>query len=51
MKTLPIVAMTANAFVEDIDQAKSAGMDEHISKPIDIVQLEAVMQKYLNKKE
>ena len=51
VKTLPIVAMTANAFVEDIDQAKSAGMDEHISKPIDIVQLEAVMQKYLNKKE
>lgn len=30
-----IVAMTANAFVEDIRQAKAAGMNEHISKPVD----------------
>ena len=33
---IPIVAMTANAFTEDRIKAKEAGMDEHISKPIDM---------------
>ena len=32
---MPIVAMTANAFAEDIDHARNAGMNEHIAKPID----------------
>lgn len=35
-KTIPIIAMTANAFVEDIQESKEAGMTEHISKPLDI---------------
>ena len=35
-KTIPIIAMTANAFTEDRIKAKEAGMDEHISKPIDM---------------
>ena len=35
-KTIPIIAMTANAFTEDRLRAKEAGMDEHISKPIDM---------------
>ena len=35
-KTVPIIAMTANAFTEDRIKAKEAGMDEHISKPIDM---------------
>ena len=35
-KTIPIIAMTANAFTEDRIRAKEAGMDEHISKPIDM---------------
>ena len=35
-KTIPIIAMTANAFTEDRIRAKEAGMDEHIAKPIDI---------------
>lgn len=35
-KTIPIFAMTANAFVEDKEKAKEAGMNEHISKPLDI---------------
>ena len=35
-KEIPIIAMTANAFTEDRIKAKEAGMDEHISKPIDM---------------
>ena len=35
-KVIPIIAMTANAFTEDKMRAKEAGMDEHISKPIDM---------------
>ena len=34
-KTIPIIAMTANAFTEDKIRAKEAGMDEHIAKPVD----------------
>ena len=34
-KTIPIIAMTANAFTEDRLRAKEAGMDEHIAKPVD----------------
>ena len=34
-KEVPIIAMTANAFTEDRIRAKEAGMDEHLSKPID----------------
>ena len=33
---IPIIAMTANAFTEDIQAAKDAGMDSHIAKPLDI---------------
>ncbi len=35
-KRIPIIAMTANAFAEDIKKCLEAGMDDHISKPIDI---------------
>ena len=34
-KVIPIIAMTANAFIEDRMRAKEAGMDEHIAKPVD----------------
>jgi len=34
-KQTPIVAMTANAFKEDIERCKACGMNDHISKPID----------------
>ena len=33
--TIPIVAMTANAFDDDIEKSKAAGMDAHLAKPID----------------
>ena len=35
VKEIPIIAMTANAFTDDRLSAKAAGMDEHISKPVD----------------
>ena len=39
LSNIPIIAMTANAFVEDIQAAKDAGMNAHIAKPIDISQM------------
>lgn len=44
---LPIVAMTANAFAEDMIAAHKAGMDEYIAKPIDMEKVTAVMKKFL----
>lgn len=44
---VPILAMTANAFVEDIQAAKAAGMNEHLAKPIDFEALGSVLRKYL----
>lgn len=46
-RTTPIIAMTANAFSEDILRAKQAGMDEHIAKPLDMGKLYEVLRKYL----
>ena len=39
--------MTANAFTEDMEKSKEAGMDEHLSKPVDIAVLERAVRKYL----
>lgn len=44
---LPIVAMTANAFAEDMIAAHKAGMDEYIAKPIDMEKVAAMMKKFL----
>ena len=46
-KTIPILAMTANAFSEDIQDSFTAGMDAHISKPIDIRVLEREMTRFM----
>ena len=46
-RTIPIIAMTANAFSEDILRAKQSGMDEHIAKPLDMKKLYDVLRKYL----
>jgi CheY-like chemotaxis protein len=35
-KEVPIIAMTANAYREDVERAKEAGMNGHLAKPIDI---------------
>ena len=44
-KAIPIIAMTANAFTEDRLRAKEAGMNEHISKPVDVRLLVKVICK------
>jgi len=44
---IPILAMTANAFVEDIQAAKAVGMNEHLAKPIDFETLSSALKKYL----
>lgn len=46
-KKLPIIAMTANAFPEDVEAAKAAGMDEHIAKPLELDRLKEVLMKWL----
>lgn len=46
-KSIPIVAMTANAFVEDIQMSKTAGMNDHLVKPINFDELSRVLKKYL----
>ena len=44
---IPIVAMTANAFAEDIMLAKNAGMNEHMAKPLDINKLNDTLKRWL----
>jgi len=46
-KTIPIVAMTANVFREDIEKCLEVGMDDHIGKPIEVGEFISKMQKYL----
>jgi CheY-like chemotaxis protein len=45
--TIPIIAMTANAFREDIDRCLASGMNDHLAKPIDLTLLIAKLTKYL----
>lgn len=49
--TIPIIAMTANAFTEDKMKSKEAGMNEHISKPINLKQLIKVITVVVSEKE
>ena len=44
---LPIVAMTANAFAEDVQLAKNTGMNGHIAKPLDMNKLNDVLKNWL----
>ncbi len=46
---LPIIALSANAFKEDIDKSLASGMSAHVSKPIDIKELLDVMRKLANR--
>ncbi|MCL2389800.1 MAG: ATP-binding protein [Endomicrobia bacterium] len=46
-KTVPIVALTANAFKEDIDKAKTHGMNDHITKPVELNHLLKILFKYI----
>ncbi|MCL2159430.1 MAG: response regulator, partial [Oscillospiraceae bacterium] len=46
-KSIPIVAMTANVFKEDIESCHAAGMNAHIGKPLDFEEVIATLGKYL----
>jgi CheY-like chemotaxis protein len=46
-KIVPIIAMTANVFKEDVERCHAAGMNDHIGKPLDFNALIAILQKYL----
>jgi two-component system, sensor histidine kinase and response regulator len=47
-KTIPIVAMTANVFREDVERCLKAGMNDHVGKPIDFKEVLEKLNKYLN---
>lgn len=46
-ENIPIVALTANAFMTDIAKANSASMNDHLSKPIEFPKLEEILRRYL----
>ena len=45
---IPIIALTANAFADDAYRARQAGMDEHVTKPLEINRLLEIMHRYLD---
>jgi signal transduction histidine kinase/ActR/RegA family two-component response regulator len=48
-KSIPIIAMTANVFREDVDRFIKAGMNDHLSKPLELSQIYTMLQKYFTK--
>jgi CheY-like chemotaxis protein len=46
-KTVPIIAMTANVFKEDVERCLAAGMNDHIGKPLDFDAVGLILKKYL----
>ena len=46
---VPIIALSANAFEEDIAMAKDAGMNEHLAKPVDMGKMFRVMRRLKNR--
>lgn len=49
--TVPIFALSANAFVEDIQESLQCGMNEHLSKPVDIKEVTNYLWKYINQQK
>jgi signal transduction histidine kinase/CheY-like chemotaxis protein len=47
-KTIPIIAMTANVFREDVEKCLAAGMDGHVGKPLEMGQLYDTLKQYLS---
>ena len=50
-KTIPIIAMTANAFDDDIEKSKAAGMNAHLAKPIDPARLFQTLYDFIFREE
>ena len=46
---VPIIALTANAFAEDVQLAKNAGMNGHLTKTLDMDKLNDLLKKWLGK--
>ncbi len=49
-KTIPIIAMTANAFSSDVEECYKAGMDAHLAKPIDMATMERTLQIHMSER-
>lgn len=49
-KTIPIIAMTANAFSSDVQACLDAGMDAHVPKPLELATLERTLRSVMNAK-
>ena len=49
IRDLPIIAMTADAFTQDVQKSMNVGMNEHIAKPLDLEKLIFILEKYLTK--
>lgn len=49
--TVPVIAMTADVFKEDIRRCREAGMDAHIGKPVELDKLFSTLQRFLNKQQ
>jgi len=47
-KQIPIIAMTANVFREDIEKCLAAGMNSHVGKPLDLEEVMGILHKYLD---
>jgi len=50
LASIPIIAMTANAFAEDVQAAKDAGMDGHLAKPISMDKMMKTLTEVLSTK-
>ena len=50
-RTIPMIAMTANAFAEDVQKSYEAGMDFHLSKPVDMTALEQTLRQFRRRPE
>ena len=48
---IPIIAMTADAFSEDIKKCLDCGMNAHISKPIDIADVMRILERYITERQ
>lgn len=51
LNRVPIIAMTANAFAEDVEHARNCGMNEHVAKPLDFGRLMQTMERWMSVKK